>query len=109
MKKCKQNKGKRERQTYLQTHTDTFWGEGDTFDEKHNKEQRTGQAFRRHITNAKMKEKEGAKDKHIYRHTLSRSGGEGDTFDEEQNKEQDNRSPSKHIVIASEGRREEHT
>ena len=53
-------------------------------------------------TNTKMKEKEGAKDKYIYRHTLSRSGGEGDTFDEEQNKEQD-RSPSKHIANTSEG------
>ena len=39
MQKCKQNKGKREIQTFLQTHGDTFWGEGDTFDEEHNKEQ----------------------------------------------------------------------
>ena len=50
-----------------------------------------------------MKEKEGAKDKHVYRHTFSRSGGEGDTFDEEQNKEQD-RSSFKHIANTREGR-----
>ena len=44
--------GAKDAQTQLQTYSVTFWGDGETFDEENNKEQRLEQAST-HITNAR--------------------------------------------------------